>query len=157
MGKRFIRRGKTKFLFSPTIADIHNVTREEIDDALDLTPEVADVSGFMLENNAAATPDFSSTFEKSIPGTDSAADSSFTMYEDELTETTETALAKNTEGFVIILRKGDRPTSKSMDVFPARVASKGSEFNAGNEPARYAVNWAITDEPALDKTIPAAA
>lgn len=158
MAKRFIRRGKTRILFSPTLANpLTGATRTELTSALNLTPEVADLSGWSLENSPAATPDMASTFEKSIPGTDAAADSTLTLYEDELSEITELALAKNTVGYIILLRKGDRPGSKSMDTFAVRVASKGPEFNAGNEPARYVLTFSIEEEPSLDKAVPAAA
>jgi len=70
--RRFIRRGVSKFLFVPTIANINSVTRPEITSAEDLSDFIADVSGWQLENNSVATPDMGSTFESSIPGTDSA-------------------------------------------------------------------------------------
>ena len=157
MSARFIRRGVSKFYFVPVIADKFVPTRIEIDAGTDLTPDIADVSGWMLENSSAATPDMASTFESSIPGLDSAADSSLTLYEDELEEIIETLLPKGTPGNVLIMRKGDKPLSKSMDVFPIRVGSKGSEYSAGNDPARLVVTFAITEEPALDVAVPAAA
>lgn len=158
MSKRFIRRGVSQFLFSPAIVDLENPTRAEIDAAQNLTKDIADLAGWMLENSAAATPDMSSTFEKSIPGLDSAADSSLTCYEgeDEPTVAEET-LVKGVTGVVIIMRKGDRPGSGSMDLFPVRCSSKGAEFSAGNDPARFVASFGITDEPALDVVIPAAA
>lgn len=156
MSKRFVRRGVSKFLFAPTVSDVADVSREDITGATDITPEIADIAGWMLENQAAATPDMSSTFEKTIPGLDSAADSSFTFYETLDENEIEVLFAKGTEGVVMILRKGDVPESASMDVFSVRVGSKGSQFSVGNDPARMIVNFSITEEPALDQEIPAA-
>ncbi|MFW3477344.1 hypothetical protein [Streptomyces microflavus] len=47
-----------------------------------------------------------STFVSKIPGDDSAADSSLTFYEDDVTDDIETDLAKGTTGFILIARKG---------------------------------------------------
>ena len=155
--RRFIRRGVSKFFFLPAVANINAVTRAEITAGEDLTDFIADVAGWQLENSSVATPDMGSPFESSIPGTDSAGDSSFTFYEDLDEEVIETLLPKGTNGFVVIMRKGDKPASTSMDTFPVRVASKGSEFSAGNDPARFNVRFTITSPPALDKPVPAAA
>lgn len=156
MSARFIRRGISKFRFSATL-DGASPTREELDASDDLTPFIADLAGWMLENNSVATPDMSSTFESSIPGTDQVADSSITCFEDLEEDTIEALLPKGTAGYFIILRKGDIPSSTSMDTFPVRVRSKGSEFNIGNEPARFVVQFAITDPPELDAAVPDAA
>lgn len=154
---RFIRRGTSQFFFAPTVVSKTGVTRENITAAEKITAWIADVSGWMLENNAAATPDMSSTFESSIPGTDSAADSSLTFYEDDVADDVETTFVKGTSGFIIIMRKGDVPASESMDVFPVRVASRAPEYSAGNEPARINVRFTISEEPAFDQAVPAAA
>lgn len=153
---RFIRRGVTKVRFAPTVADKTAVTRSEITSSVDLTASIADITGWSLEGSMVPVPDMSSTFEKSIPGTDSAADSSLSFYEDDDTDVIETLLPKGTEGNVLMFRKGDKPTSASLDVFPVQVTSRSAEFSAGNDPARFVVRFSITDEPALDTVIPAA-
>lgn len=156
MSKRFIRRGVSEILFSPTLpADLQNPTRAELDAAESLTDEVADVAGFQLENQSVATPDLGSTFETSIPGTDQAQNSSLTLYEDEDGDEYETMLPKGQTGVIYLLRKGDKPGSNSLDVFPVRVASKSSPFTTGNDAARFVVAFSITAEPALDRTVPA--
>jgi hypothetical protein len=153
---RFIRRGVSKIRFAPTIANKNAVTRIEITGSTDLTPDVASVNGFMLEGSQVPTPDFGSDFDSSIPGIDSAADSSLGFYEDDATDTIETLLPKGTEGYILLFRKGDVPTSESLDVFPVKVGSRGAAWSAGNEPAQFNVNFNITDKPGLDTTIPAA-
>ncbi len=153
---RFIRRGTAKFFFATTVAALNAVTRANITAAEDITAWVADVNGWLLENNPAATPDMSSDFESSIPGTNSIGSSSLTMYEDTDVDDMETTFPKGTEGYVIIKKKGDKPASDSMDVFPVLVASKGSEYDAGNNPARAVVTFTVTSEPDLDQAVPAA-
>lgn len=153
---RFIRRGKSKIRFAPTIANPDAVSRAEITSSTDLTPSIAEVAGFMLEGSQVATPDMGSDFDSSIPGIDSAADSSLTFYEDDTASTIETLLPKGTEGYVLLFRKGDVPASDSLDVFPVNVGSRGPEWSAGNDPARFQVRFSITAKPSLDVTIPAA-
>lgn len=154
--KRFVRRGISRFYFLPIVAAINKIpTRAELTAGTDLSDYIADVAGWGVENAAVATPDMGSTFESSIPGTDSAPDSSFTFYEDLDVTTIEDLLPKGTNGFVVILRKGDKPTSESMDTFPVRVATRMTEYSAGNDPARFTVRFTITEPPALDATVPA--
>lgn len=157
MTARFIRQGVSEFKFSPTCGDINAVTRTEYDGAEDLTALVAGVNGWLLGNNDVPTPDFGSDFDGSIPGTDSVSDSSFDFYEDLVDETIEELLPKGTPGFVFIARKGDKPTSKSLDVFPVRVRVKGSPIELGNTPAKFNVAFSITSKPATDTAMPAAA
>jgi hypothetical protein len=155
--KRFVRRGVSKFYFLPTVAALTKIpTRSELTAGTDLSGYIADSAGWGLENASVATPDMGSTFEGSIPGIDSAPDSSFTFYEDLDTDTIETLLPKGTNGFVVVLRKGDKPLSESMDTFPVRVATRTTEYSAGNDPARFSVRFTITDVPALDAPVPAA-
>jgi hypothetical protein len=155
MSARFTRRGVSKFFFFATIANIQSVTRAEITSATDLSDHIADVNGWQLTNQAIPTPDLGSTFDKSIPGSDSASDSSLTFYEDMDEDDIETLLPKGTTGFIGIMRKGDKPADASFDVFPVRVASKSPEYSVGNDPARFMANFTITDVPALDTVIPA--
>ncbi|MEU1078526.1 MULTISPECIES: hypothetical protein [unclassified Streptomyces] len=154
---RFNRKGVTKILFATTIASTAYLpTRAEITGATKLTDAIAAVDGFALENQTIETPDLGSSFTSKISGEDQAADSSLTFYEDDTDETLETALAKGSTGFVIILRKGDVPASNSMDVYPVTVASKSSMITVDNEAAKWQVKFAITDTPALDAPVPAA-
>ncbi|MFD3363560.1 hypothetical protein ACFWW5_10710 [Streptomyces albidoflavus] len=154
---RFSRKGTTKVFFLETIAAESLIpTRAELTDATALSPQLAAVEGFQLTNNEIETPDMEHTFDSKIPGSDSVSDSSMTFYEDEDAATLEEALAKGTTGFVVFLRKGDVPTSKSMDVFPVRVASQSSEYTVENESAKWQVVFSVISQPVLGAAVPAA-
>lgn len=154
---RFIRRGVSKFYFVPTVASPTTaITRPELTAGTNLSPSIADVAGWMLENQPVSTPDMGSDFDSQIPGIDQAGDSSFTFYEDKLTAVIETLLPKGASGYVAILRKGDIPTSPSLDLFAVTVASRSAEYSAGNDAARFMVKFSITAKPALDLVVPAA-
>lgn len=158
--QRFMRRGTTQFYFLKAIAAASNIpTRPELTgaNATDLAEAISDIEGWALENVPIETPDMASEFTTSIPGEDKADNSSFTLYEDKVDDTLETLLSKGSEGYVVILRKGDIPQSKSMDVFPVRVGSRSATYTAGAEPAKFKVSFGITAKPTLDAAIPAKA
>jgi DNA polymerase III sliding clamp (beta) subunit (PCNA family) len=153
---RFNRKGVTKILFADAIASTtYMPTLVEITGATDYTKQIAAVDGFSLENQEIETPDMASTFVSKIPGDDQASDSSLTFYEDDVTDTIETDLAKGTVGFVIICRKGKAASTKGMDVYPVRVASSSPAITADNEAAKIMVKFSITDRPLLNATVPA--
>ncbi|MGW5689794.1 phage tail tube protein [Streptomyces asiaticus] len=155
--KKYMRRGTTIFKFVETIAASSMIpTRAELSSGVDLTPGIAEVDGWSQTNNTIETPDMADTFDSKIPGSDAADDSSITFYEDEVTNTTETDLAKGTTGYIVILRKGDVPANQSMDVFPVRVASQSPQYTADNEAAKFMVNFVITSRPLQGAAVPAA-
>lgn len=151
---RFLRRGISKILWSKSLNDPKYPSRREINGAFDVTDAVSDIEGWALENDPIETPDMGSTFNSSIPGNDKAENSSLTFYEDRFSDAVEKQLHKGAEGFVILLRKGDLPGSRSVDVFPAQVATRAATYSTGNEAAKFKVDFTITDEPSLDRPVP---
>jgi hypothetical protein len=157
--QRFMRRGITRILWLKSVAAPTKIpTRAELTspNTTDLTEAISDVDGWALTNESIETPDMASTFSSSIPGNDKADNSSLTFYEDQLSDEVETLLPKGATGFLVFLRKGDVPGSKSMDSFPVQVASRSAQYNAGNEAAKFQAVFTITSPPALDAAVPAA-
>ena len=154
---RFNRKGVTRIYFVPTVASTSLVpTRAEITAGTEYTKGIAALDGWSLENQPIETPDMASTFVSKIPGDDSAADSSWTLYEDDVTDDVETDLAKGTEGYVVIFSKGDVPSGKGMNVYPVTIASCSPAYTADNEAAKINVQFSITDRPLMNGTVPAA-
>jgi hypothetical protein len=156
--EKYSRRGVSVFLFVANIADEATLlpTRAELDASTNLSAAIAGISVFTLENQSIETPDMSDDFDSYIPGSDKAEDSSFTFYEDKVTNELEELLKKGTEGYVVILRKGDVPASKSMDVFPVRVGSQSPAYSTDNEAAKFETKFTITRRPAQGLAVPAA-
>ncbi|MGW3101312.1 phage tail tube protein [Streptomyces sp. NPDC001100] len=154
---RFLRRGISKILWATEINDPKYPSRREITNAFVLTDAVSDIEGWALENEPIETPDMGSTFNSSIPGNDKAESSSLTFYEDRFSDAIEQQLPKGAEGYVVLLRKGDLPGSRSVDVFPVQVATRAATYSTGNEAAKFKVDYTITDEPSLDRPVPPAA
>ncbi|WP_145497535.1 hypothetical protein [Streptomyces sp. CFMR 7] len=151
---RFLRRGISKILWVPDLGDPKYPSRREINKAFSLTDAVSDIEGWALENDPIETPDMGSTFNSSIPGNDKAENSSLTFYEDRFSDAIEQQLPKGAKGYVVLLRKGDIPGSRSVDVFPVQVATRAATYSTGNEAAKFQVTFTITDEPSLDRPVP---
>lgn len=150
---RFFRRGRSKLMFAPTVAGA-SPTRAEITGSTDLTPQIADIGGFQFSNSPIDTPDLSTTFTTQIAGEDTSDTPSLTFYDDDAAATIRTALAKGTSGAILLFPYGDVPT-KRMEVW--RVVSTGvnDEWSAGNDPARYVAQFAVTATPTQSGTVPA--
>ena len=80
---RFFARGVSKCYFLTTVADLATgPTRTELDAGQDLTPEIADLDGWLVEGEDIETPDLGTEFTSKIPGPTSVDDSSITFYAD---------------------------------------------------------------------------
>lgn len=154
---RFMRKGTNKWYFLPSIASGSFIpTAAEVAAGTRLDTQLAEVTGFMDQNNPIQTPDMSSTFTKQIGGEDSADDSNLVFYEDNASNPIRTALAKGTTGFVVIYKAGTAGASPAAgdkcDVWPSTVTSNAAQYTADNEAAKYEVHIALTDRPAKDVT-----
>lgn len=158
-GKRFFRRGISKVRFAPEIVDMTAPTRAEIDGSIALSVDVNDISGFQLTNSPIDTPDLDSAFTTKIGGEDTVADSSLTFHDRNMdaaeANAIRVALAKGTEGFILLLPYGDVPT-KRMEVWPVTSLGVNDQYTMGNESAKFVVPFATTGVPEQDVDIPAA-
>jgi hypothetical protein len=161
---RFFRRGKSKISFLPAVAATTVVngatvpgdpTRAEITAGTPLSASVAEVSGFQLSNSPIATPNLADTFTPQIDGEDTVADSSLTFYDDDTATTIRTSQAKGTAGFMLLMPYGDTPT-KRCEVWPVKSTGVNDEWSVGNDPARFAVGYAVTGTPNQAAVVPAA-
>lgn len=150
---RFFRRGVSEIKFLPAVAG-SSPTRAEINAGTVLTAQVADISGFMLNNSPITTPDLATTFDSQIDGPDTVADSTLTFYDLTDTATIRTALAKGTNGFIVLFPYGDVAT-KRCEVWPVRSTGVNDQWGLGADPARYVVGFAITVKPTQNATVPA--
>ena len=148
---RVIANNKTVIKWGD-VADLQNPERTEIDEAEDLT-------GFMTsfdnstEGNEVETPDFSTDFETSIPGTYSASISA-EFYRDDADDLAWDTLARNEEGVFIIMRFGDEE-GNAMELYPARITSRSPVALANNESQRFEIEASVPEPPNEDAEVPA--
>jgi hypothetical protein len=157
---RFMRKGTTRFYYVPTIANATlNPTTAEVTAGTRLDTVLAEVNGFTFSNDVITTPDMSSTFDATIPGTDTSEDSSLVFYEDKTfaSNTAKAALLKGTTGFIVIFFQGVAGVSPAAadrcDVWPILVAANVRLYTAGNEAAQWRADFAATATPQFDRTM----
>jgi hypothetical protein len=152
---RFFRRGVSKVHFLPDVADLDSPSRAEISAGVDLSTAIAEINGFQLSNSPIPTPNLADRFTSQIDGEDTVADSSFTVHDDDTNSDIRDALAKGTEGYILLLPYGDTPT-KRCEVWPVKVTGFNDEYTTGNNPAQAMVGFAITATPEQNAVVPAA-
>lgn len=151
---RFNRRGQEQVFFVPAIADEAEPSVAAVEAATELHPALRSISGFNYTGEDLDVSDMSSTWGKTIPGGDTAADSSMTFYEgdddDDVEREIEAALAKGTSGFVVFSPEGAPATGGAARVWPVRVKSNNPDESADNAGATFTVGFSIPDPPTLD-------
>lgn len=151
---RFMRRGVTKVYFvagttSPLLATSVTSTRIDVD--------IEAMTGFTFVSQPIDVPDMATTFTSKIAGDDMVDKSNIVLYEDATSATIRTALAKGTVGFVVIFSKGlsgSTPAAGDVcDVWPCTIGSNARQYSAGNEAAKYNVEFIPTSPPAIDRAL----
>jgi hypothetical protein len=150
---RYVPEGTRKIYYATTLADYNHPTRLEIDAGVDLTDEIAEITGFTVTSATADVPDLATRFTGKIPARITADDSSIRFYMDEDSDDVRTVLPRDTVGFVLCLWDGDH-TGHLMDVFPITVSSTVPQTGI-EDPASVEVQFTITRIPAQNVAIPA--
>lgn len=155
---RFIpnERSKVYFLTSaPTAAD--SVTTAELTAGKDLTPFIISVNA-SSQGNTVPTPNISTLFETSIPGTVQAAFSA-DMYRDDEDDDAWDALPRGTEGVFVISRVGGSGTDGELDtgdkveLWPVMVVSRTMSNMSSNTAATFTIQGSIPREPVENATV----
>jgi hypothetical protein len=149
---RYTPPGTRKFYWVTTIATYSAPTRAELNAGLDLSDEVADVTGFTVTSATAEVPDLSSRFTAKIPARITADDSSMQFYMSSNSNDVRSVLPRDTVGFMVCLWEGDIASQK-MDVYPAKVAAAVPQTSI-EDPAKIEIQFTITKIPAQNVTIP---
>lgn len=155
---RFMRKGVAKFFFVPTIADEDSPTAAEVNAGIRISTQLAEVNGFTFANSPIKTPDMETAYSSQIGGEDESADSSMKFYElRDATNPIKTALAKNTDGFVVSFPEGIAGAIPAVgddcEVWPVTVTSNAREYTVANESAMYNVAFAVTSPPTDDAVV----
>lgn len=150
---RYFARGVTKVYAVTTIANIASPSRAELNAGTDLSPEVAEISGWQVSGGEIETPDLATVFTSKIPGSTAVDDSSITFYADQVGVDVRGVLPRGTATNIVIMYGGDVAGAK-MDVSKTRVRSVGKPVSMGDDAGMVVVQFSITAEPAEDVTIP---
>lgn len=153
--ERFFSPEISRIYFALAIANILSPTRAEITAATDVTPEIAAIEGWNVQTGMIGLPGMS-RFTRQISGRTTAADSSLGFWMDRGGLDIRTVLARGDRGFVIFCDGGDEPGFLA-DVFPVEVRNVGKVRTLADQGAQLTVGFAITQVPAEDVVLPAAA
>jgi hypothetical protein len=149
---RYFRRGRSKIKWAPSVAG-SSPTRPEITAGVDLSPSVADIGGFQLNNNPIETPDLSTGFNSQIDGPDTTDDSSLTFYDDDTATTIRTTLAKGVSGYVLLMPYGD-VTAKRCEVWNSKSTGVNDQWTLDATAAQFRVGFAVLTVPNQAGVIP---
>jgi hypothetical protein len=149
----FNRRQKgSKLYWLPAVAGT-SPTSGEMAAKTDLSVALNAMSGMAFTNSRIPVPVLASTFTPQITGEDTVSDTTLTFLDNDTNTTIRTALAKGNAGFLVRCPYGDA-TGRRCEVWPALSGGVNDEWSIGNDPARFAVDIAITAPPTLNATLP---
>jgi hypothetical protein len=149
---RFWRREVSKVAFVATLTSQTSPTVTEINAGTDLTAALADISGFEIDSSTIPTPDLATAFTPSVPGEDTAKDPRIVFWDDNLSSTVRTALAKGTAGFIVLMPYGKTAT-KRCEVWAVTTTGYNDEYSTGNEAAKAHCSFAVTAVPKQSSTL----
>lgn len=122
---RYFLPGTTKIVIVPTIANLAaGPTRAEIDAGLDVSEEVANISGWRIASADLPTPDLGKRFTPNISGRLTADSSSLTFWADKTGTDIRDELTIDQSTYVVFMDGGD-VTGSPMDAFKVVVSSLG--------------------------------
>jgi hypothetical protein len=149
---RYFPPAKRKIYWLTTCSNYNAPTRGELNAGTDLSAEIAAVAGYSLTDNPVDTPDMGSRFTSQVPGRQTAAGSSLTIYCDQVGNDARALLLNGVAGFVVCLWEGDT-TGFFMDVFPARVDSQAMDTTV-DDPGQCVFSFTCSRVPAIRVLVP---
>jgi len=150
---RFLDAGTSRIYAVETIANTSAPTRSELDAGLDITGDVAEIEGFLLESELNDTTVFNSVVATSKPGTMRPGSSPrIVMYADQDGYDVRRSWARGTTRYIVLLHGGD-VAGHLMDVWPVTVAARSKTFTFESA-AFVLVQFAIHAQPATDVGVP---
>lgn len=148
---RYNSRGKTRVYFALAIANRAAPTVAEINAGTALAPALRTFEGFTSEVEDLDNADFSSTWGKTLPGGETAADSSMTFAAGDVAgdveESIRNALVQGANGFVVWCWWGAPTAGQRASVYPARIKSNNQMPKPENAIAEFQVGFSLYDPP----------
>lgn len=152
---RFFDPGITKVYYVPSIAATNlTPTRAELNAGTDLSPEMANWSGWTVTSQQIDTQDLSTTYTSKVGGRTVSADSSLEMYASKNGVDVKALLPLGTTGYICWMDGGDVAANK-MSTFPVSVISCSQQRSNDKDVARVMVQFSITRKPGENLTVPA--
>ena len=153
---RFFRPGTSKVHWLTTIASLPTPTRAEITAGTNLTPWVAALTGFDVDQQLIEIPDVTTNTVIQRTGSNRIVPSAFVLYDDLETAGLRVTLAAGTTGYVVLMPYGDTATRRA-EVWRVRTMLPTSGgWSTESKAATYTVPVAVLSFPTLGAVVPAA-
>jgi hypothetical protein len=145
---RFFQPGVIKILFLPTIAASTYVpTTGEITGGTDLTPEVADISGWSYSTAFIETRDAATRVRPKLAGAVTLEDSSITFNGSTMSASdARSVFTTNQVGYIVMADAGTG-TGKPAEVFPVTVGSVVKVRSLDGDNFKIRVDFGVTNVP----------
>lgn len=161
---RYIDVGVTRVYYLSTIAASTLVpTRAEMNGGTNLTNELSDWSGWVVDSEFLDVQPMNSPYKSTIPGSLLSPVSSLSFYTSKTGVDVRTVFSRGVTGFVMFLDGGDSSGNRA-EVYPVSVASVSvvrgivgqTSGGSGTDVAsQVRVGFAITAAPVQNVTVPA--
>lgn len=145
--------------FVPEIVEnVKEVPADLIDEAIELTELCVSLNA-SAQGNTVPTPDISSLFETSIPGTSQASFTADFYRDDEQgKDIAWTTLPRGTKGTFLICRhsvaRGEKPqTGQDIEVWPIIVTARTAANMASNTAQTFTLTASVPKVPGEDATV----
>lgn len=153
---RIIPNEQTYLGFLPTVADLEAPTAAEITAGVDLTKYLISLNA-ASQGNTVPTPDLSTLFETSIPGTVSASFSA-DFYRDDDEDLAWNTLPRRTEGVFVLQRFGAEPgvapaAADPVECWPVVIVSRTASNVSSNTAQTFTVTCSVPEEPVEDAVV----
>jgi hypothetical protein len=154
---RFIQSQVSKIYWLTTIASTstHIPTRSEMTAGTDLTNEIMGLTGFSSSANQVDAGDLGHRFIPTLPGKIKTPASTIDFYADQTGNDVRGTFSIDTAGYLLFLDTGDFGTASKMDIFTATCASVQVVRDAGDNPLKVTVSFALPAQPVYGATVPA--
>jgi hypothetical protein len=150
---RYNPRGRRGWWFVAALADPANPSAAAVAAGTAIHDQLKTFDGWTSEVEDLDNADQGSTFAKTLPGGETPASSSLTIYSGDVDsdpgEVIRATLGQGgNDGFVVRVKRSKTPaTGQRCDVFPVRVKSSNDDPQAENAIATYTVGFAIPGPP----------
>lgn len=153
---RIIPNEQTYLGFLPTVADLSAPTTAEITAGVDLTKYLISLNA-ASQGNTVPTPDLSTLFETSIPGTVQASFSA-DFYRDDDDDLAWETLPRRTTGVFIVQRFGASPgvspaAAAPVESWPVVIVSRTASNVSSNTAQTFTVTCSVPEEPVEDAVV----
>lgn len=150
---RFIDPGSSRVYWVEPIAVLSAPTRIELDAGVDVSGEMAEISGFALQSETNPTQAFNSEFMTEKPGSlKTTGTPQMVMYADEAGFDIRRLWSRMDTGNIVLLHGGD-VTGHLMDVWPVQIAAVSKTF-VTEDAAFVAIQFTIPVSPVTNVEVP---